>query len=133
MVDERVGGVDEHHRRPVDAAQHRLDGIGERDPAGLTAQHERGERLVGVGERVDVEAAERAERLCCRCALAWVGLGATREVDAAEIGERTTGDRTQLDDVVGEQQIHHALPTVARPTIMRWISMVPDATVAACA
>jgi hypothetical protein len=28
--------------------------------------------------------------------------------------------------VVGKQQIHKALSTVARPTIMRWISMVPS-------
>ena len=126
MVDERVGGVDEHHRRAAGAAQRRLDGVGERDPSGLTAQHERGECLVGVGERVDVEAAERPERLGCRRALARVGLGATREVDATDIGERTPGGRTQLDDVVGKQQIHKALSTVARPTIMRWISMVPS-------
>ena len=61
VVDERIGRVDEHHRRAVDAAQGRLDRIGERDPPGFPAQHECGERLVGVGERVDVERAERAE------------------------------------------------------------------------
>ena len=56
-----------------------------------------------------------------------------RQVDAAEVGEGTPSGCSQLDDVVGEHEIHQGRPTVARPTIMRWISMVPDATVAACA
>ena len=59
--------------------------------------------------------------------------GAARQVDAAEIGEGASSGCTQLDDVIGKHEIHQGRPTVARPTIMRWISMVPDATVAACA
>ena len=55
------------------------------------------------------------------------------EVDTAEVGEGAPSGGTQLDDVIGELEIHQGRPTVARPTIMRWISMVPDATVAACA
>ena len=133
MVDERVGRVDEHHRRAVDAAQRRLDRIGERDPSRFPAQHERGERLVGVGERVDVERAERPECVGCRCALPRVGFGAARQIHATEIGEGAPSGCTELDDVIGKHEIHQGRPTVARPTIMRWISMVPDATVAACA
>ena len=78
-------------------------------------------------------AAERAERVGGRRALARVGFGAAREVDAAEVGEGAPSGRTQLDDVIGKLEVHQGRPTVARPTIMRWISMVPDATVAACA
>ena len=133
VVDERVGRVDEHDRRAVDPTQRRLDGVGERDPSRFPAQHERGERLVGVGERIDVEPAERTERVARRRAPARVGFGGAGEVDAAEIGERAPGGGAEVDDVVGELEVHQGRPTVERPTIMRWISMVPDATVAACA
>ena len=56
-----------------------------------------------------------------------------READAAGVRERPPCRGGQLDDVVGEKGVHQARPTVERPTIMRWISMVPEATVAACA
>ena len=55
------------------------------------------------------------------------------EVDATEVGERAPGGGAEVDDVLGELDVHQGRPTVERPTIMRWISMVPDATVAACA
>ena len=62
-----------------------------------------------------------------------VGFGGPGEVDAAEVGERAPGGGAEVDDVFGQFEIHQGRPTVERPTIMRWISMVPEATVAASA
>ena len=108
-------------------------GHGERDAACLAAQRERGQCLVDARERIDVVRAETAEGVPRAYACGGVGFRFAREVDAAEVGEGAARRRLQLDDVVGDDEIHQPRPRMARPTIMRWISMVPDATVAACA
>ena len=135
MVDERVGGVDEHDRRAVDPAKRRLERVRERDPSRLPAQRERGERLVGVGERIDARTRRAPERVARRLAPARVGFGA-RGRGRRRRRRRTRAGRwrPRLDDVVGEHGVHHGRVRRSNgPTIMRWISMVPDATVAACA
>ena len=89
------------------------------------------------GERLELEPAERREHV------ARGGPRARGRPRRAGRGRRRRRRRTragrwpELGDVVGEDGVHHEPAArdrvVARPTIMRWISMVPDATVAACA
>src|SRR5262245_61418411 len=133
MLDQRILRVDEHHRAPIVAAQRGLHRPRQRDAPRFAAQRERREGLVDVGDRIDVEGAERGERVARFPPGAEVDFGAPGDVDAAEVGERPARRRAQLDDVVGDDEIHHARPSTERPTIILWISMVPDATVAACA
>ena len=134
MVDERVGGVDEHDRRAVDPTQRRLQRVGERDPSRFPAQR-RTRRAPGRRRPVDrcSNPPSARKHVARRRAPARVGFGGAGEVDATEVGERAPGGGAEVDDVVGELEVHQGRPTVERPTIMRWISMVPDATVAACA
>jgi len=81
MVDERVARVDEHDRASILPAQGCFHRPWQRDPSRFAAERERGERLVGVGERVDVVGTERTERVTRLLPLRGVGLGAPGEVD----------------------------------------------------
>src|SRR5207244_12966950 len=54
-------------------------------------------------------------------------------VDGAEGGKRLAGGGAQFHGGRGQSWVHDRLPTRARATIVRCPSMVPGATVAACA
>jgi hypothetical protein len=112
-------------------ARHR---VGEGHAAGGLAQGGGGRQRVGVGPGVEVADAQRVEgagdvgRADRR-----VLLGAPRRVHTAEGGERLGGRRPVLDGLLGQDGVHEPPPSRAFDTIMRCTSIVPDATVAACA
>ncbi len=106
----------------------------QRHPAGRLAEGRRGsQRLVALA-RVEVVDAERLQgRQHLGLPHAGVELGAAGGVDAAERREGAASGGGQLERDVGEGGVHRRLPSSALDTIIRCTSMVPEATVAACA
>ena len=110
------------------------DGVGEGDPAGRLAQ--RGGRRQGVrpGAGVEVAGPQRVEGAGHLAGPdGRVVLRPAGGVDPAEGGERRGRGGPELDGLVGEDRVHRAPPSSALATIIRWTSIVPEATVAAWA
>ena len=135
MVD--PAAVVRHHRErpPVAVAQqYRRHGVGEGDPAGRLAQRGGGGERVGVVARVELVDPQRLQRVGnLAVAARRLLLGPARHVDPAEGGEGAGRGGAELGASSGRTGFTSARPSSALDTIMRCTSMVPDATVAACA
>jgi hypothetical protein len=129
-------GVRHDGERPAVAVgqQHARHGVREGAAArGLAQRGGRGE-CVGTVPGVEVAGAERGERARhVRAAHAGVVLRPAGGVGAADVGEGPGGGGAELEGLVGQDRVHRALPSSERATIIRWTSIVPEATVAAWA
>ena len=111
------------------------DGVRQRDPSRFEAQHRGRREGVEIDPGVDLVEAQRVERGPRRGAPRRIFLTAQHVVTAAEGFEGLTGGGAELDDVFRQRRVHPlaAAPSRSRDTIIRCTSMVPLATVAACA
>ena len=100
---------------------------------GGLAEHCCGQQVVGSGPDIELERAEFAQRGARRVPNAVVGLGPQRGLRAAQPIEPLGGDRREVANILWQCGFHRFPPKTSRATSMRCTSMVPDATVAACA
>ena len=133
MVDERPGRIDEcqgyaaHRQQSLD---HRMR---QRDRASGTAEFGCGQHLVAAGPRVDVPGAELVKSRAGSRTRCVVGLRAQGETDAPERVQPRPGRLAKGDHVSRKRGAHQRPPSTERATSMRCTSIVPEATVAACA
>ncbi len=127
-------GTTANGRPPVARQQRARHGVGQgAAPRGLAQRGRRGQGL-GPVPGVEVLGAQGPQRAGHVLAAGGrVVLGAAGGVDPAEGGERLGGGGPELQGLVGQDGVHRLLPSRSLATIMRWTSMVPDATVAAWA
>jgi hypothetical protein len=108
--------------------------VGEGAATGGLAQRPGGGQGLGPVPGVEVVDAQRPQRAGHRAAPGGgIVLGPAGGVHAAEGGEGLGGGGAELDGLLGQDRVHRVVPSRALATIMRWTSMVPDATVAAWA
>jgi hypothetical protein len=101
-------------------------GVGEGAAARRLAQGGGGRQRLGPGPGVELARPQRVERPRHLA-------GPQGGVDPADGGEGLGGGGAELLRLLGGDRVHRVPPSSALATIMRWTSMVPDATVAACA
>src|SRR5262249_26853492 len=107
--------------------------IGQSGRAGGLAEHRGGQQVVGRRSDVELERTEFTQGGTRRVPNSVVGLGAQRRRWPAKPDEPLGGDGGEVANVLWQIGFHRCSPNTSRATSMRCTSMVPDATVAACA
>ena len=133
VVDARRLGVYQGQSGAVDRQELFHDGIGQSVRAGGLAEHRGGQQVFGRRPDIELESTDVVQGRARRIPNGVVGLGAQRSRWPAQPGEALNGDGGKVADILWQFGFHRCSPRTSRATSIRCTSMVPDATVAACA